>query len=463
MKLKPIFILVFVFVFSTIALAQEKFVIQKWDLLLDEKGGKLGVISLPPTKKAGIYRQLDINDGMEFDTEEALLAFVKEKEKDLFNTRYYEFVTFTATPTTDNPNAYIVTMKVTDAFTLFPYVFPKLDSNSGLRIKAESIYANAFGSLTDWTFGGSIDYAATDPYGTIDSRISNWKVENDIGGIDIGVLSLSFSVGQYFEEQSSVINNGSEVDTYFSRYRTNGSLSTGLGFFDDLLSYGLGVSATGYYGYTDLKEERTGVASNYDNERLAYNISQSLGIGEVNWIKNYREGWSLGGSYNFGYLFSDDKPQGELDTSISSSVSVYDVLFTYLNPSLRLGVSHNFTRDRLGLGYPLRGVPDNFLSGRTNAYLNSSLTVSVFTLEELWGTELQLSPFFDVGWADNNHTTFMTDDIRYAVGMDIIGYMRKFQNLVARATIGVDLKALANPNVATTQAFEWNITSSRFY
>ena len=85
----------------------------------------------------------------------------------------------------------------------------------------------------------------------------------------------------------------------------------------------------------------------------------------------------------------------------------------------------------------IRGVLDRRMSGDFGLYLNSDITLVVFTIPEFM--EAQGSLFFDIGYVRDTSTPYNPEeDVRLGVGLEGVAFPLFARSLFLRLSVGFD-------------------------
>jgi len=383
--------------------------------------------------------------GMEFSSMDTLIIALEREKQDLINKRVFEYVEYGFSEAGEN--RYSITLKVADAWTIIPIPYPDYDSNTGLRLGMKTYWNNFLGTMTDAYLGMSMDMKITD--GKID--IGEWNINPKISGIRIGNHRyLSFSMTQAYVEEQFFDSIEPANDYDYSYLKTSFEAGT-LFDFENNWAYGVKAGVDGRYNYSgslgtgDQKEQP-----------FAITLSHYGRNGQVDWLENRRKGYSttLSNSYRIGtgkdnFFISDVKLSG----------SVYLPFWKRFYYYPKISGFYQWGQSRSNLGASLRGVQDNLLSGVTGVVFNNTLAFQFWRFEGVW--DAQIHPFLDIGIVYNGESFHSDRDFNIGAGSDLVLYIDKLPSLVARATIGLDLRRFEMDNVM--DYVEIIISSSLFY
>ena len=173
-------------------------------------------------------------------------------------------------------------------------------------------------------------------------------------------------------------------------------------------------------------------------------VGHSLATGRVDWLGNYRQGYSASMSQSLSY----DVSNSTYTTSVSVSGEYYRA-FKYAGFASRLYVFKNFGSNSEE-GSRIRGIRDAYISTDSALLLNIDVPIKVLQTDWVgWGAprwmswldfEMQLSPFIDIALGNNNaaHRNYNPKDGWYAAGFEIIGFPNKMRSIQGRISFGID-------------------------
>lgn len=420
---RTILFLLFLSVISSLIFAEESlFTLKK--INYDIKGR---------SKPFFLEKKLDYYEGMTFNSEEEVKTFTDELRQDLLNLRYYEEIKVTSEIKGQDV---ILNIYLDDAWGLIPFGMPKFDSETGARMSLKLFWFNSLGTLTDTTFQGGFNVGRNEL--TEEFELQTWDAGLKISQIYLYERYFNFNFKQSLDRESKDDDKWSFNNTY---------LSVGTNFYPlDDIAYSPSISLSTKYNYEPV--EKTIAKDDIVTNPFTISYSHGLSKSDINWIGNFRDGYSYGVGNTLSIIQKNDEFKPTADFSI------YGKYYKPI-PNLPLGIGTNFTGivsindEMLGLGSKVRGVNSGDLYGNYGFFINNNLYLSVIRLkgaaEAIWG------PFLDIGKTD-------LKDIKYGAGADFILYVDKLKSMVARGTIGWDLSkdiSLGNARI--------EITSSLFF
>jgi len=383
--------------------------------------------------------------GMVFHSLDILIVALEREKQDLINKRVFKYVEYEISET--EKNRYIITFRVADAWTIIPIPYPDYDSNTGLRLGVKTYWDNFLGTMTNAYLGMSMDIRSTD--GKVE--IGEWNINPMISGIRIGNHQyLSFSMTQAYVEEQFFDSIEPENDYDYSYLKTSFAAGTFFDFKDDW-GYGVTAGVEGRYNYS-------GSLGTGDQQKqpFAITLSHTGSNGQIDWIENRRKGYltSISNSYRIGtgkdnFFIAD----------VGFSGSVYLPFWKRFYYYPKISGFYQWGQSRSNLGSSLRGVKDTLLSGVTGVVFNNTLAFQFWRFEGVW--DAQIHPFLDIGIIYNGDSFNSDRDFNVGAGADLVLYIDKLPSLVARATIGLDLRRFEMDN--PMDYVEIIISSSLFY
>ena len=454
------------------------------------------------TREYVLDTKIKIDKERIFENEDALLSYIEDYKQRLDNTRTFESINvdFTVSEPNEDDICFVdlfVTTKDSLHFLAMPY--PSFNSNSGFKFKLKAKDTNFLGSMEEmsgdlnfaieteenkdpeYKFGFNIDFDTPFKLGLLDVNWMNshefsytigettpeWNLKTGLEFVlPLEKCSINFNFYQSFirdldyEEKDingEVINYGD--GTYFVE-KAEFSIPF---IIQDVPNWG----KIYYKPYVDLvyNWDFDGIhAENKDLTSPVMSIGQTISTSRVDWIDNFRTGFSLSLTQSFSSNFykNDFIPgiKGELQAFKSLKylglcTDIY--MFAYLNGSEKIGGR-------------LRGIRDDQYfsseSGNSKLYacetpaaivVNFDIPIKLFatnwakvplinkiSLMKYLNFELQVSPFIDIALTHNKATdsNFSLKDGFYAGGLEVLVFPQKWKGMTVRASLGVDLGRL---------------------
>jgi hypothetical protein len=431
------------------------------------------------TRQWAIEDILEIDEGMTFESEEVLVAYLAGQQQLLTNQRILQeaSVTFERTSTlleddddnTDRIQNVVVTVTTKDTWNFIVLPYFKYDSNTGLLLSLRTRDYNFFG--TNQALSIDFDYERTDeeedlftiaadfrlPFNMFDRRwelIVEESLELEASDID---FELSTGLGYYFDflgleweaiytESYRYMTDDPDDDYFFtSRFDLGATIDTGIplpGFGP--LAYRPNVYTEWNYTPDGISEERKGPSVGFEHY---------LEAGDFDWIGNYRNGQTFSVGNDNEYNIRKE----EWDRSITFETALYRSLWQPQpedNP--KAGVStavsgfyliDGASEDQDDAAKAARGVLNDAMNGDLGVFLNLDTIITFWTLEPIF--EAQFGAFFDIAYVRDlrgdfyEKTAFDSDrDLRYGAGIEIVGFPLFARSLYVRGSLGFDLVAI---------------------
>lgn len=180
----------------------------------------------------------------------------------------------------------------------------------------------------------------------------------------------------------------------------------------------------------------------------------SLSFARVNWIENFRRGFSLSLGNTYAYKFYHDK---QMRIGFTASVTGY---YPFIN---RVGIYgrtqffyYLFKETSTQAGAALRGILNKRIDTDTAFTFNLDIPIRIVSLDfqEITGVawtrflncDIQLTPFLDIAFVHDKKTGryYHPADGWYAGGLEMIVYPQRMRSIYVRASVGFDLAELKN-------------------
>lgn len=383
------------------------------------------------TRENALIREMDLKMGTEFEDLDSLEEAVARQEQDLVNLRVFKEVSLTLGEgiTRGESTSYPVMVKTVDSWTILPIPYPKYSSDEGFRLGLKTYYDNAFGSLNDLYLGMNLTFRHDDYYEKW--KVTEWTINPQLNGVKIGPLEYDFSFMQEYAIDEKK-DEGVLVER-FNYHSTSVSVGTKLSFGkENKFYYRIQPSFGANYAYS-------GLGYDGNEEPIYLSFDHGGGYSKVDWIGNFRQGFSATAGNNLRYVYRSDRSD-MFKTSIDGSVNFYHIIHPRINYTTKLYGVMSLNDELTGLGSNLRGVEASTMFGHGGLFYSNDFNIAVIKWKGVG--EAQFQPFFDIGFAREEGTKLeWDDDLRYSTGADFILYLDKLKGLHARASIGVDLSS----------------------
>jgi len=412
------------------------------------------------TKQKYLLEEIDLYEGKEFTDYDSLIEYLDDSTQNLINMRVFELAEYELDKTGTNSirDEYTVTIRVRDTWNIYPIPYPKYDSNTGLRLGLKFFYFNAFGSLMDFQLftGMNLDKNhAKDEW-----EVSHWNVSPSLSGVNIWGKDFSFSLNQSFTTVRKY--DSGDLQQEFTVH--NSSFNLGTRFYLPLDFYYSVKTGFGFnYGIKELSIDNDGnplpqFGKDIDYEFANLSLSHEIGYDCLDWIGNFREGFSVhfSNSLTASYDLEDDVT---FKAGLGAGAKYFWILNKHFNLSTQINGLYSYNHEMTGMAAYLRGVRDDFMHGYLGAFLSVDMNISVIDWDGVG--EIQVRPYFEIGAVGKRNKAFnLENDLAYTTGADFVLYLDKLNSMQARATIGVDL---SNPDWSDSDKYELEITSSVSY
>ena len=399
------------------------------------------------TKERALLREMDIKDGQFFSSYEELEWAVSEQKQELINTRVFNKVEMNLEKisTEGDLHSYAVSVKLEDTWTIIPFPYPKYDSNTGFRVGMKFFYDNALGSLNNFFLGTNVDLKINDESGKLEP--GNWTFNPQLNDVKIGDKEYGFNYMIQYSENIKEDADGTVLEEH-NYYNSDFSIGTK---YDLGNNYYYRINPSIGFNFGD-------TGTNYEREPYYLSFSHTSGYSNVDWIKNFREGYSFSANNGISYVY---KPDGDdkIKFTVGADGRYYKILNKRLNYTSSLSTIFSFNDELTGLGSNLRGISNNSMYGIAGAFMSHDLTIGVIQWEGVG--EAQFQPFFDMGITKRESDFDRDQDFRYGTGADFILYLDKLNSLHARGTLAVDLSN--DLSFSDFDKYEIIITSSLSY
>lgn len=431
------------------------------------------------TKESALRRNIKIEEGKEFESEEELNAYILEIKQQLINARL-----FAQSDVAYEDGILKVTTVDSSHFLILP--FPKYSSNEGFEFKIK---------FKDNNFLGTMSELSSDVFFKYETKAD--RDADFVAGVSLK-YDHPFSLGKI---QASW-NNDLSFEYAFIRKEPEWNLMTGLTFLLPFKRSALRLDLTqGFTREADYKAfndelywtedakfsvpvvlerfEKAGDLTYTPSAEILYKwdidgiskidedltsprliFAHALSVGRVNWHGNFRKGFkaSLSQSAAYNFMLNEFQPGVELCLN-----EYYAWKYGGINSRLKIFAEYDTFRR---FTQSIRGVPDdayfagaehnpNGYSGKAAAaiILNIDFPIHIMTIhfEKLkmralksFNMEVQLSPFIDIG-LEANRASGRVFDLRdgfYTAGIEALIFFEKWKSIQMRISAGFDLSRL---------------------
>ena len=462
-----LFIFLLISLFSAYTQEASKFRIS--DVQYDIKGH---------TREFPLSQKVEIDRKRVFESEDDLRAYIDDLEIKFRNQRVLQSsnidVAIGASPV-EGILPVTLTVHTVDSWNLIALPSPNFDSNNGYQLKLKLKNYNFFGSMEELNMDGSfnVDNNGDKELGTnfdftIPFALKGHAVQWSISS----ALTIPFG-----EVPEYLFSTGIDIKQPLSFADLHVGVKQGLSLNardsdDELMDDRFYLTEKAYTNlpYTIHEFEHVGkflwtpevsINQNWNADGIEdpdltgpdFTISHALSIGRIDWIGNFRKGFSATVSNDYVYDFY--KKSG-WDVSVTGTVEGFTTFFD------RVGINSRVIGFKIINGDPkekagdvLRGILDKRITTDSMISLNFDLPIRIMRVdfEEITGVhwtryisfDMHASPFFDMALTHDEKTRryYSLDDGWYSGGMEIIVYPMKMRSIYARASIGFDLAEFA--------------------
>lgn len=402
---------------------------------------------------------LDFDEKRIFVTAAELDEYIKIKEQEIINQRIFDSgrIVYEIRKKSNEPDEVVLDIYVKDTMNVVVLPYPKYDSNEGLLISLRGRHYNFFGSMQP--LEANLDYLYTDEAThelSLDSSFSMpFKLWNHEWVFDVSEdvtykqeepfeLKLGTGLGIYLPfwdvrwkltyDQNFFLNDDGDEDEdgYYltSGLSFGGSISTGMDVFGHEVKYSPSLSSSISYKLDEqISEDRRGPGSTFNH---------SIGFGRVDWIENFRRGFSvkLSNSNNYNYYHEDwdHSIEGEFQGHLAGQ---------WIGLDSRVRGFYLIDDQEDDAGGLIRGVLNSRIDDvEAGVYLNLDMPFSMWIwFMSRWFTA-QLSPFFDVAYFQYGGSEPDWDPLWYGAGIEGFAYLKRSRSIYLRVSVGIDLQAM---------------------
>ena len=441
---------------------------------LDENGQPLG--TGPPeyeitevtyeidgrTRQFALAGRLEIEEGTQFTSREELEAYIADKQQVLTNQRVLSedsTLSYSIRRREGETDAVIIDVDAIDTWNLIALPYPEYDSNEGLLLSIRARDYNFFGTMEELKVNfnyrnkiGENDQLSGDEVWSVYTQFDwpfqwqgydwKWSFSQDFeldsfsdmeyeldNRLDYDFLMGRRTYTASYSQSYNYLTDDDEGDGY---YLTSGlSLGTGIPTGWELpvlgeLSYSPSLFTNVDYKLgEEVSEARRGIE---------FGFRQGMSAGRVDWIGNFREGLKGTISNSNSINMYTGNPDRTLDASLAGYLELDPFAFSGRG-LIKAGIDDTDYAD----GAPLRGILDDRFEGKVGAYLNTDVTLKVWTIGNF--VEGQGSGFVDVGAIHDFETDFdLSEDVHASAGIEAIGFPLFARSLYMRISVGFDLK-----------------------
>ena len=180
----------------------------------------------------------------------------------------------------------------------------------------------------------------------------------------------------------------------------------------------------------------------------------SLSFAQVNWVENFRRGFSFSVGNTYAYKFYHNK---EMKIGFTASATGY---YPFINQVGIYGRTqffyYLFKETSTQAGTALRGILNKRIDTDTGFTFNLDIPIRIVSLDfqtitgvswtRFLNCDIQLIPFLDIALVHDKKTGryYHPADGWYAGGLEMIVYPERMRSIYVRASLGFDLSELKN-------------------
>lgn len=387
------------------------------------------------TRRNALLKEINLSEGMEFESLEALNLYMDETVQSLINMRVFDEVNY-ALEEIDN-REYKLILRVKDSITFYPVPYPKYSSNYKWRLGLKFYFYNAFGTMTDWFLFSNMDIS--DLYDG-EWSVKGWHITPIVEGLYFLNKDFRAEYSHKYLVKPYENESGSEKLVNFFH---NDSISLGTKFYLPMdfyysmdprleVSYNLENYLRNADGSMTLLSEDP--AENEYVDTLQFSWNHIIGYDTIDWIGTFRNGFSASLA-NSIYLSSDFAP----DESVNLSTDfIFEAKYFWrINNRFNLSTIGtgllSFNRTMTELGSYMRGIVDEELSGDKAFFWSIDMNINVIDWDGVG--EAHFQPFFNLGFVGKGSE----GEVVYTTGADFILFLDKLKAIQARGTLAVNL------------------------
>jgi outer membrane protein assembly factor BamA len=385
------------------------------------------------TRENALRRRIYIEEGEIFQTREELEDRVADQILSLLNKRIFDIVTLDYDIIrSDGEYRYAdLYLYVDETWNLIILPYGKYDNNDG-----------ALGSLRirDYNFLGMMETLSLDLNGEYNPDASygeSKKVSMSLSYLyrfNLGNQPMSFS----FTQGGTYFMGAVEREKYYAvtKFNLSTQFDTGINFIG-----GNNI----YYKFVFLNDMKyqasTHPFANLSEARrdLFSGVSHGITVGRVDWIDNYRNGYSFSVMNTYKYNFLDDFWKDEIDLEFRFYKEMSPLCYAG-----RIYTLYRFAHIREEddtSGNWIRGIKDSLYVSRGGIYFNNTLLLTLFR----WGNimEMQGGLIFDCGYLFDYIEEYSDyrdrPGLLYTSGIEVMVYPLFAKSLYLRASLAFNL------------------------
>ena len=436
------------------------------------------------TREGALMNALEeLSVGTVLPNETALRAYLADQTQQLVNLRQLKEnsrIEYRTSPGTGGTADVTIDIYAEDSWNIIVFPIPEYDSNTGFSMTVKYRDKNFFGTLERFaldlawekkeaTTTYRVEGEFTLPFAWVDhqwywSTGVDWELvdsDHDLEvytavGIDLpmGPIEPTFSATESYNYESDDIDE--------SWWTTKLNLA-------ETFKTGLSLPGFGEFSYTPSiftqLDYRLDKAISKAKEGLETGFEHSLDAGRIDWIGNVRKGVDFSVSNSNTYNIQNDY----WDRAVSGSLSGYTpipvkILWWPFHVSGRVSGFYEFDDIEDEAASAIRGIRDDKMGEQVEygAFLNTDISITAFTVPRF--VEGQGSIFFDAGYVRERHIDYDADKhLKYAVGIEAIGFPLGARSYYIRGSIGFDLKEVMDEGSYSGDNYELFLVLGHHY
>jgi len=372
---------------------------------------------------------LGIQKAGPFATQEELELYLAGLRQTLINQRLFDEVDVQHEIQGDSVN---ITVLLKDTWNIVPIAIPLYDSNVGFKVSYKLYYSNILGTLMNTKVEGNYNwYPGSGPsdWVTNFNKPRNWYSQFTIDRIKLGNTTWKASTDiRYITEESANPENPEELDINFSYMENSYQLATSFSL-PGRFSWGPSFSISRTFDYKLKKDAPNLGVSTADTIDLGF--SHGLGYGKVNWVGNFKEGYS----FSLGNGYAIDPTNDKVNVNLTADAKYY-YPWKFLGLGTKVQGFYEFDDERYSAAGPIRGVADNRLRGHQGLFWANNVAIKLI---DPYGWELQAIPFLDMGLAWQKNESLSKENFQVGSGLEIVLFPGFTKSFLFRLSGGISL------------------------
>ena len=382
------------------------------------------------TSRNALEKTLEWDYARVFSTSYELNEYLQSQKQVLVNMKVFRSVLteFRAVGKDGDLTLIRITVNLDEAWTIIPIPYYKYDNNLGFVMGLALDYKNVAGSLTDFSMSSY--------YSGVKS-----EVVLDWNSVRAGPLMLDFQYDQLWETVKTADSQG-HVNLEYSFIQSSLQISMDVPLIYDISYISRPIVRWPYaYDFSINKTDRSNSAYMYDGPVPAYN--HMLIWDNVDWIGSLRRGVSASVENQLEY----DQVAGNFITWVDGVFKGF-VYTPYVSYNTRVSAFFYYNDFKRNAADRLRGILDYKLSGTRGFFWNQDAPFNILSLPRIG--DVQLSPFFDMGFVLPEGEHYRSGLMKYSTGGALILYPAILPSFSFLIDFGVNIKDLEETELRLT-------------